>query len=466
MDYIVNNFAYIAELYIRMLAVVYFVFSSVLLAIWLGNFAHKKKSAYIAAGVFFVLKILYYLVPIKSEELNILTYVIILITYLVFWYLDSKRNSLQKLFLCILYYLIFWLTYEIATEISLFEEHIVINFDWYNSSVNMVIAEFFIWNFVDYVIAGFLMYAVIIILKKAYYRKNENLSWKEFIMLLAPFWTFLVVKPIIMDYFTLWMDGIGNGSIKENIPASWNRLLFCILSLISVLVIITLYQKIKESRESDYAAQALENRIEETKRHIEKVEEMYDQMRAVRHDMGNHLTVIEGLAEGGKNKELTEYISELKNRFKEIQPVIKTGNAVTDVVISEYYDLCIRGQINFESEFVYPSDLKINSFDMSVVLMNGLQNAYEAAIKTENPRIKIVSLVRERFFIISIQNTVVSEDMIFEDGLPVTTKTETGHGLGLKNIKAIARKYNGDIEIRKETENEGAIVKLNIMLMG
>ena len=103
-------------------------------------------------------------------------------------------------------------------------------------------------------------------------------------MLLTPFCTFLVVKPIMIDYFLLWMDGIGNGSIQENIPASLYRLLFCVLSLVSVMVIITLYQKIKESKENEFERQALENKIDDTQRHIEKVEEMYDKMRSIRHD--------------------------------------------------------------------------------------------------------------------------------------------------------------------------------------
>lgn len=35
-----------------------------------------------------------------------------------------------------------------------------------------------------------------------------------------------------------------------------------------------------------------------------------------------------------------------------------------------------------------------------------------------------------------------------ESGLPVTSKAEKdGHGYGLSNIRAIARKYSGDIEI-------------------
>ena len=193
---------------------------------------------------------------------------------------------------------------------------------------------------------------------------------------------------------------------------------------------------------------------------------MYDKMRSIRHDMGNHLTVIEGLAQNNKTEELSEYVSELKNRFIELQPTIKTGNAVTDVVLSEYNDLCKKEGIEFECEFAYPSNLGINSFDMSVILTNALQNAYEAAKKIDSPSIRIVSIIREKFFIISIKNTADEKKMVLDDGIPHTTKTETGHGYGLKNIKSIAQKYNGDLEIRKENEEGKIFFVLNVMLMG
>ncbi len=146
------------------------------------------------------------------------------------------------------------------------------------------------------------------VLQKAYKRKFEELTWKEFLMLLTPFWTFLIVKPIMLAYFKLWMAGIENGTIKENIPSSLYRTVFCILSILSILIIITLYEKIKESKEDDFSRKALENKIEDTHRHVEKIEEMYNQMRAMRHDMGNHMAVLEGLIENNEKAAASEYI--------------------------------------------------------------------------------------------------------------------------------------------------------------
>lgn len=46
-------------------------------------------------------------------------------------------------------------------------------------------------------------------------------------------------------------------------------------------------------------------------------------------------------------------------------------------------------------------------------------------------------------------------------GLPVTTKKDGGHGFGLVNIRKVAQRYYGDIDIRQK---EGEFV-LCVMLM-
>ncbi len=189
-------------------------------------------------------------------------------------------------------------------------------------------------------------------------------------------------------------------------------------------------------------------------------------MRAMRHDIGNHLTVIEGLAQNGKTEELAGYIGELQARFDELQPSVKTGNAVTDVVLSEVYEQCRKKGIAFESRFVYPEQLKLNPFDMSVILTNALQNAIQAAEGVGDPGIMITSVVRERFFIISVKNTVSERIPLNEEGIPDTTKKDPGHGYGLKNIRNIAQRYKGDLEIRQEETDGKKFFVLNVMMMG
>ncbi len=467
MDYIVSNFESFADIYIRCMVIAYIISMAVLFAFWMKPFVQELKAAYLAAIIYFVFRFIYYLIPIDSEVLQGISLIIVLLSFVAAWLADKKRNPIQKLFLCILFYVMSFLTYEISVEIGLFESEYISRFDWYHSDAKAIAIEFIIWNLIDYALAAVIMYISMRIIHKTYRRKHEELSWRELLILLTPSWAILIVKPIMLAYCRLWMDGIANGSIKENIPASIYRLGFCVLSVLSLVVIIMLYQNIKESKENEFAMQALESQKEDTVRHAEQIEDMYEKIRAMRHDMGNHMAVIEGLIDKGEREALDEYIGQWKKNYEESGMSVKTGNPIIDVVISEFAGRFEKSDIPFEHSFRYPEQLLINPFDMSVVITNALQNAYEASVSSQDPAVKLTAILRDNTFIISLKNHIDNKAYIdSEEELPVSSKKEDGHGYGLKNIRTIARKYKGDIEIRQETDKDGYIFVLNVMFIG
>ena len=466
MEYLVNNFQSYAETYIRVLIELYMLVNVVLLIYWLRPFMSNKRSVYASVAVYYALWLICNYAGTSKDMDRILTIGFLVLSILTAWFLDSRRNPVQKVFLFFIFRLISWLSIELYTEIGFWERDLIFKFDWYKNSIEATIVEFFIWNLIQYALALFLLYAVIRILHKTYRYKCDELTWQELILLLAPAGSLLLVKPIMSSYFFLWMDGIENGSIKENIPANPYRVLFCLFAYVSIVAVIVLYQKLKEKQEEEYVRGLARKQAGDMVGHVEHIEELYDRMRGIRHDLGNHLTVIERLAEDGKTEELADYIRELGENIERLQPRIKTGNAVTDVVLSETADRCEKEGISFESTFSYPEGLNINPFDMSVILTNALQNAVEASSAVSDPEIRIRSVQKERVFIINIRNIVSKRVPIMEDGLPETSKYESGHGYGIKNIRSIAAKYRGDIEIRQEEKNGKPYFIINIMLMG
>ena len=262
------------------------------------------------------------------------------------------------------------------------------------------------------------------------------------------------------------MDGIKNGSITENIPANIYRAAFCIFALFPIIIILALLQDLKEKQEEALIKESVSKQVEDAESYTSHIDDIYEKMRAFRHDIGNHLTVISGLAENGNTKELSDYIGELQTRFSELQPSIRTGNAVTDVVLSEIADQCGKEQIQFSSTFVFPEKLGINPFDMSVILNNALKNAVDASKEVPGAAICIKSISRDRMLLISIKNRITDRLELNEEGLIDSTKKQGGHGYGLKNIRNIAGKYKGDIEIHQEETNGELFFVLNIMLMG
>lgn len=455
------------DTFVAVLLEIFYIATAFLYIYWLKPFVIKKRAVYYAAVVYWIISFIGQHTDGPRALGRLLTLLSILLPVLVLYFLDEKRNPLQKVFLCSIFSLIWWIVIEMLSELGFYERDITLTWEPVASSITAMVLYFIIYNVLYYGLGITLIFFSFRLLHKTYKRKYEELSWREFIMLLAPTSSLLVVKSIIRSYFNLWMSGMENGSIKENIPGDVFRIAFCVLSYASIIVIIVFYQQIKENQEEQYAKHALESQTEDIERHMDQIEDMYEKIRSMRHDMGNHMAVIEGLIENGEKDALNEYIGQWKKNYEEAGMPVKTGNPIIDVAISEFAGRFDKAKIPFEYSFRYPDQLQINPFDMSVVITNALQNAYEASVSAQDPAVKLTSVIRDNTFIISLKNHIDNKAYIDpEEDLPVSSKKEDGHGYGLKNIRIIARKYKGDIEIRQEADKDGYIFVLNVMFIG
>ena len=131
--------------------------------------------------------------------------------------------------------------------------------------------------------------------------------------------------------------------------------------------------------------------------------------------------------------------------------------------------------IHFECDFHYPQTGGIDAFDVSIILNNGLSNAIEAMeresaawqeqAEREMTFVSLESRLVKNMFMIELVNSYRGELQIDEaSGLPFTSKPGAGHGFGLANIRHVARKYYGDVEIGKEIREGRSCCVLRVML--
>lgn len=89
--------------------------------------------------------------------------------------------------------------------------------------------------------------------------------------------------------------------------------------------------------------------------------------------------------------------------------------------------------------------------DIYSLFGNILDNAIESAQKEKNPDNRLISFRVNRqggMVHIHAENTCTDEPL-FQDGLPVTTKTDkNNHGYGVRSIRYIVEKYQGEFLMR------------------
>ena len=225
-------------------------------------------------------------------------------------------------------------------------------------------------------------------------------------------------------------------------------------------MIIVVFQNWKSLQEEQAGQELLESQINNIKIHMKGIEKLYGDIRAMRHDMGNHIQMIEQLMGTEDSSEAFAYLGRLKGEWKELAPEIRTGNPVTDMLLLEKSKEAQMRGIRFECDFRYPENTKLDVFDVCTILYNALNNCMES-VNGENPYIKVCAFCKNNIFMLMISNSFKGRLQIDPvEGLPGTSKKDEGHGIGMKTMRRVARKYMGDLSI-EQREDE---VMLGIML--
>lgn len=241
---------------------------------------------------------------------------------------------------------------------------------------------------------------------------------------------------------------------------------FICVGEISAVYIFQKYKELQKEREKHFVE---EQQLKAMKRRLGEAENFYESIRKVRHEMKNHLANIKGLVEREQYEEAEAYIGKMDETMQALSYRFCTGNAVTDVIINDKYQRAQKSGIAFCVNFEYRESDTISAFDMGIVLNNLLDNAIEACEKLE-PAERQVSLTlkrRNQFLLVEVENRF---DGALEerdaDGIPATSKQDgvfdirMEHGIGLKNVKDVAERYLGYVDIR----TQGNIFKVTVML--
>ena len=235
------------------------------------------------------------------------------------------------------------------------------------------------------------------------------------------------------------------------------------LFYVGILVTIISYQKMvgfQEEKKKYFVEQQQVHAIQER---MEEVEQFYEGIRRMKHEMKNHLTNIKGLFESGNFGEMEQYIAKMDESMDVFELAIKTGNAVTDVIVNDKQKTAEKQGIRFQSGFIYPKSERYNAYDIGIIINNLLQNALEACgrMASVDRYISISSRQKKKFFLIEVRNSYEGEIVMDADtNLPISTKEDgtSGHlhGIGLSNVKREAEKYMGDVDI-KVKKNEFSV---------
>lgn len=178
-------------------------------------------------------------------------------------------------------------------------------------------------------------------------------------------------------------------------------------------------------------------------------------LRALHHDMKNHLLVIQEMARKDGDMRVIEYTKSLMPCFSDYEHWVQTGNELLDGLLNEKVHEAETEQINVTIAMDFRSISYINDVDLCTIFGNAVDNAIEACKKVHPPEKRFLNIKSSQAagsLFVSIQNCY-AEQLHFQSGIPLTTKAQPlMHGFGLPNIRNTMSKYHGilNIDIRQE----------------
>lgn len=186
---------------------------------------------------------------------------------------------------------------------------------------------------------------------------------------------------------------------------------------------------------------------------LEVIMESQNRVRALRHDMKNHILALQVLVQKKEIEETNKYLDSMKNFMTNPQEYVKTGNDTVDSLLNYKIQKANEVLNVVETKISIPEQLSLRSFDLNVLLGNLLDNAIDASMQTEDKKLKITIKLDKGILFLNICN---SSQMIAggrRNFLETTKEDKVNHGIGLKNVRRIVEKYHGDIDFLYENDS-------------
>lgn len=181
------------------------------------------------------------------------------------------------------------------------------------------------------------------------------------------------------------------------------------------------------------------------------------------HDLKHQLNSMRNM----KNSEEQErYFDEIQESVDIYDSMVNSGNETLNTVLTEKSLRCRANGISINCVVDGARLNFMNPVDIYTVMGNALDNAIEAVEKIQNSECRIIDVLiyaRGNILVITVTNPLEGKKLTFQDGIPQTTKEQSGyHGFGVPGMRNTVRKYGG--ELTASVEKDCFVLKILLPL--
>ncbi len=347
----------------------------------------------------------------------ILCFITLPLIYSLYVFPKNYRIALRNFFEFVIFYFIIYIIIVIVYTLLFNDQDITIISQQYNTYKSAII------NLLTYIIYALTSNLVQINITKSIYILFFN--------------AVVISISVILGYTTLSLNLWDSGS----------TILPVIFATIFVLIIIciSLYNKFLSIIEenTNYRFKLELDKMEQE--YSAKLDDKLNQLHSLRHDMKNHLIVIDGYASQHNDKKIHEYIHNISEDLS-LTNTVDSGSHIVSALIAEKENKAKSQNIRCEINISTPG-INIDDFSITTIIGNLFDNAIKAASECEHGWIRFSITQTGSYMSIVIENSY-SGNIIENNGEFTSTKNDKvlPHGIGIKNVRKVVSNLNGHID--------------------
>ena len=220
-----------------------------------------------------------------------------------------------------------------------------------------------------------------------------------------------------------------------------NKILLYCIAVLGLLYINFAVFDFFETYLKQLRLSVLEQVIERETTNYKQIENAYNDMRTLKHDISNQLDVITDLISRNDKKSAEAFIKSISLQLENVNAVCYTGEPIIDSVIN------IKLKYAHELGINITKRIKIAAFDLDKIELcraigNVLDNAIEGCQRSDLSEQHIYISIQQvdDKIVVEITNTAANVDL---NNLQTSKKNKSAHGIGLSSIQNSVEKLNG-----------------------
>jgi sensor histidine kinase regulating citrate/malate metabolism len=192
--------------------------------------------------------------------------------------------------------------------------------------------------------------------------------------------------------------------------------------------------------------------------------DLYDRLSAVQHDLKNHFFAISGYLKIGDYRAAEEYADSVSSLDIFFFLAMYSTHPILNALIGARRAAADEGDIEFIIDIEMPGELPISDVELCILFGNLIDNAFEANESAFEPRyISISAKTVGGYWAVACRNGTREKAKICSTGSLKSTKKEQGpHGIGTKQIHKIADATGGYVAYNQENYEFTALVMLKL----